>query len=315
MSDNQMITMCNTCNESVRKDTYITHILKLHPEYFWNDIFTPFMNDETKVWDLRSRLQLRDAMNVLELGTSYQVDDELYADFGSKQTFKNPVTANKHIQKHPTKHQTAFCELIKQGLTVENLLELFQWIHYRPVKVINDMPWCLNYCKEEIAKRMQELDDKNTVFMNELYEAREIAKKCKEIMATDEYTEYTKTLSANRTLREDIRVLQSNLSTLTCDLNHYKDFYDASESRNQNNLSEEMNGMSYYEKARKNCETKMKKHEEDCDKKIKQAKEEVVEANAKLEKREKKLKAEIKAYKQEIAMMKLRANQSESDSD
>jgi DNA repair exonuclease SbcCD ATPase subunit len=310
-----MITMCNACNDTVRKDTYITHILKMHPEYFWDDMFKPFMNDETKVWDLRNRAQLKDAINVLELGSSYQIDDELYADFGSKQTFKNPVTANKHIQKHITKHQTAFCELIKQGLTVEKLLELFNWIVYRPVKIINDMPWCQSQIKEGLAKGMKELDDEKKVFMNELYHARAIAKRCNEIMETDEYKAYAKTREENQTLRENIRVLQSNVNTLTCDMNHYKEFYDASESRNQTNLAEEINGMTYYEKARKSYETKMKKHEEDCDKKIKQAREEADEANAKLEKREKKLKAEIKAYKQEIAMMKLRAKQSDSDSD
>ena len=311
MSEHRMNTTCNICNESVRKDSYITHILKNHPNYFWNDIFNPCMDEETKVWDLRSRLQLIDAINVLECDASYQIDDELYADFGSKQTFKNAVTANKHIQKHPTKHKTTFYELIKQGLTEEKMLELLKWIRYRPVKVINDMPWCQNYVKEEVAKRLKELDDKNAVFMNELYHARVVAKKCNEIMVTDEYTVYAKTQAENQKLKEDIRVLQSNVNTLTCDMNHYKEFYDSTESRNQINLAEELTGMSYYEKARKNYEAKMKKHEEECDKKMKQA----VEASEKFDKREKKLKAEIKAYKQEIAMMKIRAKQSDSESD
>jgi hypothetical protein len=322
MSEHSMNTICNTCNESVRKDTYITHILKNHPEYVWNDIFNPFMDEETKVWDLRSRLQLIDAINVLECDSSYQVDDELYADFGSKQTFKNAVTANKHIQKHPSKHKQFFCELIKQGLTEEKLLELLKWIRYRPVKIINDMPWCQNQIKEGLAKGMKELDDEKKVFMNELYHARAVAKKCNEIMETDEYKVYAKTQEENQRLRENIRVLQSNVNTLTCDMNHYKEFYDASESRNQTNLAEEINGMTYYEKARKSYETKMKKHEEDCDKKMKKHEEDydkkmkqAIEATEKFEKREKKLKAEIKAYKQEIAMMKLRAKQSDSDSD
>jgi hypothetical protein len=316
--------MCNTCNETIRKDTYITHILKAHPEYMWNDIFRPFRDEETGVWDLRNRAQLKEAINVLEADGSYELDDEVYADFGSKQTFKNSATATKHIQKHADKHRSAFCQLIKEGLTEKNLLELLKWIAHRPVKVINDMPFCRNHISEEVAKAKQELNEKDRLFMIELYEAKEVAKRCKAIMETDEFTEYEKNKERCQQMKEDIRILQDNLNTVTSDMNHYKSFYDDSERRNKGNLNEEKEAIAYWEKSVKANEQKMKKHEAECDKKIKyaeeiadkkvkQADEDAVYAKEKLEKQIKKLKSDIKAYKQEIQLVKLRAKAKESD--
>ena len=319
-----MTTMCNTCNETIRKDTYITHILKTHPEYIWNDLFRTIRDEETGVWDLRSRTQLREAINILEADGSYELDDELYADFGSKQTFKNSATATKHIQKHADKHRSAFCQLVKEGLTEKNLLELFKWIVHRPVKVINDMPFCRNHINEEVAKAKQELDEKNKVFMKELYEAKEVAKRCKAIMETDEFTEYEKNKERCLQMKEDIRILQSNITTVTNDMNHYKAFYDSTESRNVGHLNEEKGAVAFWEKSVKLNEQKMKKHEAECDKKvkhavenadkkIKKAEEDAEDAKEKLEKQIKKLKSDIKAYKQEIQLVRLRAKAKESD--
>jgi hypothetical protein len=308
-----MTTMCNTCNETIRKDTYITHILKTHPEYIWNDLFRLFRDEETGVWDLRSRTQLREAINILEADGSYELDDELYADFGSKQTFKNSATATKHIQKHADKHRSAFCQLVKEGLTEKNLLELFKWIVHRPVKVINDIAFCRNHINEEVAKAKQELDEKNKVFMKELYEAKEVAKRCKAIMETDEFAEYEKNKERCLQMKEDIRILQSNINTVTTDMNHYKSFYDSAESRNLGRLNEEQGAIEFWEKSVKANEQKMKKHEAECDKKVKKAKQDSEEVTEKLEKQIKKLKSDIKAYKQEIQLVRLRAKAKESD--
>jgi chromosome segregation ATPase len=283
----------------------------MHPEYFWKDIFRPIREDN--VWELNSKCQLREAINVLKLESSYELEDELYADFGSKQTFKNSATATKHIQKHPGKHQDAFLELIKKGLTKENTIELFEWIIHRPVKVIHDK----QAVREEIATYKKQLDanyeEERRKIVNEVYEAKQLQLRFQAILETDEYTEYERMRERYQQLQEDNRTLQSNIKILTSDMDHYKSFYDDMQSRREENLKGEDSAIAYYEKATKSYEQKMKKHEAECDKKVKKAQQDAEEATEKLEKQIKKLKSEVKAYKKEIELTRLRAKAKDSD--
>ena len=304
-----MDTTCSRCNDEIRKDTYIVHIFKNHPTYFWEDIFTFVKDEETNVIELhdRSRLQLKEAYNLLNNESSYELEDELFVDFGSKQAFKTSATAMKHIQKHSKKHQENYIQLLKEGLNVENAKKLMAFILQRKVKVIDD--------QNEVARQVEKLNaEYRKEFLSEMNEMRIYNDKCKQFMERDLVKE-------NECLREEVQHLKKELKDAGNVMRHqdaelygYRTSYANLESVNKSNMINEMTEMSYYEKAKQNCEARMKKHEEECTKKMKKAKEEMEELVEKFEKKEKKLKAEVKAYKQEIQLVKLRAKQ-ESDSD
>jgi hypothetical protein len=148
--------------------------------------------------------------------------------------------------------------------------------------------------------------------MNEM---REYTDKCKKFMERDEVKQIETMEQVISRLRKELADATNVMRHQDAELSGYRTSYVNFESVNKANLIDEMNQMSYYEKAKANCEAKMKKHEEDCDKKIKKAKEEIVELTEKFDKKEKKLKSEIKAYKQEIQLIKIRAKQSDSDSE
>lgn len=305
-----MNTNCDQCNQDVRKDTYISHIIKNHPTYFWNDIFSLARCEETGVLDLqdKSKMQLREAYNVLDSGSSYELEDQLYVDFGSKQTFKSSETAMKHIQKNIEKHRQNYVEMLKEGLNVENVMQLITFLRQRKVKIIDDK----NEVKRQVDKQVAEEKQK---IISELNMCRIERDDCRKFMQRDEVKHI-------QTMEEDIIRLRKELIDANNVMRHqdaelygYRTSIVNMETINRTNLINEMNEMSYYEKAKANCNAKMKKHEEDCDKKIKQAKEEIKELSEKFEKKEKKLKSEIKVYKQEIQLIKLRSKKSDSDSD
>lgn len=304
-----MNTICNLCSQEVRKDTYIVHIIKNHPTYFWKDIFTIAQCEETGVMDIQDKckMQQREAYNVLDSGSSYELEDELFVDFGSKQTFKNSATAMKHIQKHTEKHRENYVEMLKEGLNVDTVKQLISFLRQRKVKVIDD--------QNEVARQVEKLNaEYRKEFLSEMNEMRIYNDKCKQFMERDLVKE-------NECLREEVQHLKKELKDAGNVMRHqdaelygYRTSYANLESVNKSNMINEMTEMSYYEKAKQNCEARMKKHEEECTKKMKKAKEEMEELVEKFEKKEKKLKAEVKAYKQEIQLVKLRAKQ-ESDSD
>jgi hypothetical protein len=305
-----MDTNCNQCNETVRRDTYIVHIIKNHPTFFWEDIFSLAKCEETGVMEIkdRSKMQLREAFNVLDSGSSYELEDELYIDFGSKQTFKSSETAMKHIQKHTEKHKQKYVEMLKEGLTVDTVRQLIAFLRQRKVKVIDD--------PLEVRRQVErQVDERHREFMVELNMARVERDKCRQFMERDEVKQIETMEQEITRLRRELKDANNVMRHQDAELSGYRTSYVNFESVNKANLIDEMNQMSYYEKAKNNCEAKMKKHEEDCDKKIKKAKEEITELTEKFDKKEKKLKSEIKAYKQEIQLIKIRAKKSDSDSD
>jgi DNA repair exonuclease SbcCD ATPase subunit len=305
-----MNTTCDQCNETVRKDTYIVHIIKNHPTFFWDDIFSLVCCQETGAMELkdRSKMQLREAYNVLDSGSSYELEHEVYVDFGSKQTFKNSETALKHIQKNTEKHKQKYVDMLKEGLNVDNVKQLITFLRQRKVKVIDDA--------SEIKRQVErQLAEEKLKYAREMNEMREYTDKCKKFMERDEVKQIETMEQIISRLRKELADATNVMRHQDAELYGYRTSYANLESVNKTNMINEMNQMSYYEKAKANCEAKMKKHEEDCDKKIKKAKEEIVELTEKFDKKEKKLKSEIKAYKQEIQLVKLRAKQSDSDSE
>jgi len=304
---------CFVCKQTVRKDTLITH-MNLHPEYIWRDMFRPFMN-ENGVYGLHSKTSLREAINVLESSSSYELDEDLYADFGSKQTFKSSATATKHIQKDPARHREKFVEMIKAGLNEQNLLGLLKWI----VHIRGDA----EEIRKNTAIRRKELEAEYEVkekrfteqFSEELREARRLTTRFKALMETDEFVEYQETRKLNSALREENRILKANIQAVTNDMLTYKPFYDNAESFNKSRLDTEQVEISYWEKARQDYEKKTKKYETDCEKKIRKAQQEAEEATEKIEKKLRKAKDEIKALKQELLTSALRAKAKASDSD
>lgn len=315
-----MNTICNLCNQEVRKDTYIVHIIKNHPTFFWNEIFTLARCEETGVLEIqdKSKMQQREAYNVLDNDAPYELEDELFVDFGSKQTFKNSATALKHIQKHTEKHKENYVEMLKEGLNVDTVKELITFLRQRKVKVINDQ----NEVNRQVQKQVTEYKQQ---FIVELNEMRIQHDKNKQYMERDEVKEIERLQEEVQHLKKEVKDANNIMRHQDSELYGYRTSYAKLESVNKANLINDMAEMSYYEKAKQNCETRMKKHEEECDKKMKKAREEITELTnkfekkleeekEKFEKKEKKLKAEVKAYKQEIQLVKLRAKQ-ESDSD
>jgi hypothetical protein len=305
-----MDTTCSRCNDEIRKDTYIVHIFKNHPTYFWEDIFTFVKDEETNVIELhdRSRLQLKEAYNLLNNESSYELEDELFVDFGSKQAFKTSATAMKHIQKHSKKHQENYIQLLKEGLNVDTVKKLLAFILQRKVKIIDDQNEVIRQVQKQTAEYKKE-------FLSELNEMRTYNDKCKQFMERDEVKELERIQEELHQLKKELKDANNVMRHQDAELYGYRTSYAKLESVNEASMIKEMSEMSYYEKAKLNCEAKMKKHEEECNKKIKKAKEEMDEVTEKFEKKEKKLKAEVKAYKQEIQLVKLRAKQSDSDSD
>jgi hypothetical protein len=277
-------------------------------------MFRPFMN-ENGVYGLHSKTSLREAINVLESSSSYELDEDLYADFGSKQTFKSSATATKHIQKDPARHREKFVEMIKAGLNEQNLLGLLKWI----VHIRGDA----EEIRKNTAIRRKELEAEYEVkekrfteqFSEELREARRLTTRFKALMETDEFVEYQETRKLNSALREENRILKANIQAVTNDMLTYKPFYDNAESFNKSRLDTEQVEISYWEKARQDYEKKTKKYETDCEKKIRKAQQEAEEATEKIEKKLRKAKDEIKALKQELLTSKLRAKAKASDSD
>jgi DNA repair exonuclease SbcCD ATPase subunit len=314
-------TPCNQCKEILRKETLLTHIIKNHPTFFWNDIFTLARCEETGALEIQDKckMQMREAYGVLDNDAPYELEDELFVDFGSKQTFKNSATALKHIQKHTEKHKENYVEMLKEGLNVDTVKQLLSFMRQRKVKFINDQ----NEVDRQVEKQVAEEKKK---IIGELNMAIIERDKCRQFMERDEVKELERMREELYQSKKELRDANNVMRHQDAELFGFRTSYANLESINKTNMTDEMTQLSYYEKAKANCEAKMKKHEEECDKKIKKAKEEIMELTnkyekkleeekEKFEKKEKKLKAEVKAYKQEIQLVKLRAKQSDSDSD
>lgn len=286
----------------------------MHPEYIWKDIFRPVV-DEKGAYDLLSRPSLHEAINVLESDSSYELDDELYADFASKQTFKSSATATKHIQKNPARHREKFVEMVKAGLDEKNMLQLLKFIAHKPTPDYVQVRKNIEIKRAELEAEYQA---RRKQFSEELHEADLLRRRFRAIMETDEFKQYQETRTRNSKLEEENRILRDNDRVLREQVATYKPFYDNLESYNKNRLDNEEREMGYWEKAKIECEKKTKKHEIDCEKKIRKAQQDAEEAVEKIEKKLRKAKDEIKALKQEVITSKLRAKakaKSDSDSD
>jgi len=311
MTDHRSTT-CSSCNVEIRKESYITHIMNTHQGHFWDEILCFYNEKDTGLHDLRSRHHLKDAISVLQDNSPYELDDELYVDFGDKGTYKNSHTATKHIMKHPDKHKANFVELIRQSLSEERLLTLFKWIIAKPIKVIQDE----NYVKEKLAKGYQEIERKNEAFHKELEAARIQVEQIMRFKETNAYKDAVKLNETQYQLSAENRELRQQINTLKSEISEYENSYLGMEAKNYNTMTREIEELSYWEKAKKNLEAKVKKHEEECDKKVKRAVEEFETYKEKAEKKEKKFKIEIKAYKQELERAKAKKElSSDSDSD
>ena len=327
-----MMIECSNCDEHVRKDTYITHIAKNHPGYFWEEVFTPFTNTETGEFGLRTTLKLKDAISVLDEGSSYELEDELFIDFAEKTGYTKSHTAMTHIRKHVTKHQENFLEVIKEGLTVPKMVQLLKYIVARPVKLIHDK----QAVNEAIAKGLNDLEVKNVAFHKELAHAREEMEKIRVFKESDAYKDAVKLNHEMYKVSVETYELRNQISRLKNELSAYENCYSTSEARNQKTLSHEMEEISYWEKARKqleakvkkieeNCDNKVKGVREECDKKVKKAIEDLETAKEKAEKKERKLKDQVKAGQLELKLVTARAkakyldkggeDSSDSDSD
>jgi chromosome segregation ATPase len=253
----------------------------------------------------------------LTLDAPYEVDDEIFCDFGDKMTYKQSVTASKHILRHTAKHKQNFYEAL--NLTPEKLAKLFAFIVKKPIKIINDE----NVVREKIAEYKKELSSKYSdyEFLKENYD------KYNEVILTDEYKLISKLKSDISDLHYDLREQGMKVKSLEAENQYYKKLNEPDETTNYNNLEKELSLMESYDKFKKDLEKKNKKIEEDCERRIKKdqedfekrmkkAQEDFEKKERAFEKKEKKLKSEIKAMKHEMEMSKLKhSSDSDSDSD
>lgn len=303
-SDHQMV-QCSTCDIRIRKESYINHILKEHQEHFWNEIVCLF-EDEHGATALRTKAHMQDAINALTLDSSYEIDDEIFADFGDKTTYKQSVSASKHILRHTAKHKQNFYEAL--NLTPEKLAKLFAFMIKKPVKVITDQA----YCKEIIDKALKEQTD---LFVKKHYELSERYSKIQQEIESDDYKDFSRLKRVNKELEDQLQQQSKTLRELSKDHEYYKALVEPDEEKNYSNLQQELTLIEQYDKFKKDLERKNKKIEEDCDKKLKKFQEDTEKKDKAFEKTIKKLKSEVQAYKHELKMSKLSSNDSGSDSD
>jgi hypothetical protein len=294
MAESTMHVNCNACDDDVRKDTYIVHIIKNHPEFFWRDVFTLF-KDEHDTLQNRRITQMKDAISVLDTGCSYELDDELYVDFGDKRTYKKPETATGHALKHTEKHINNFVDLLKMGLTRQTLRELFAFIVSKPTKVINDEQAVKDRTAKGIAEEMKKYDIAELQRINTLYEY---------YMASEEKCDKEQLQKTVYDLTNQNTELTAKLNTVIRELNCYRQAENDRESSSYGKLQEEVEAFSSYEKAKKNCEDRVKKIEAECEKKLKKAKQDteatLEKAEAECDKKMKKVREEHNAIVEKL---------------
>jgi len=309
---------CNTCDQEMRTESLLSHIINNHPTYFWDDIFSFQTVDGVMELRINSKYQLKEAFSLLDSNSPYKVDDDIFTDFGGNKSYKKSETAMNHIQKHSDKHVHKYIDALKQGLNSDNLKQLLQFIMNKPVKVIED--------EKEVQRRVRdEMANEKAKFENEMSALRIENHKAQYFMGRDEVKMIEEQKKYIERLLKENAELRNNNYKLNEKLSEYNTIYIESQKEMRESLKKESEELSWYEKLKKqltlenkklqdNCDTKLKKMEEDNDKKIKKIKEQMTEQTEKYDKKEIKYKKEIKKLQHEIKALKLRSKSDSSDS-
>ena len=163
-------TNCANCKEEVRRESLLSHIKVNHPCYIWDHVFCTVNEHNPNDFTLRSRVNIRNAIRILQdERVPYELDEEVYVDFGYTTTFSKDKTAVKHILDHPLKHKLGMYQLLKDGLTEEKLLALLIWINKRPTQIIMDQKLIDAECSKVNEKLKNAMDE--YILLTEQHEA------------------------------------------------------------------------------------------------------------------------------------------------
>jgi hypothetical protein len=300
-----MDVQCTTCKEIVRKDTLLSHIKKQHPSYLWDNVFCTYQSIDPCCHDLRTTRNIRTAVNILEdERIPYELDEGIYADFGSNATYSTDKTAIKHITEHPTKHRDTFLELLKEGLTNEKMIQLLKWMTTKPTKVIMDktlearMKAELKDQVDSATERIEILKDQYNRLQRQYDTLREGEEQQEIQRLKHQVSEYA----------GEHRKLASMYKELQYELKQYKPTDAEIEAKNKTSLMNEQKDWDVYEKWRDDIQKK-------AEKATVTHKKEIEKLNAVYEKKESKYKKEIKALKHQVKVLKVKVSKPDSDSD
>lgn len=269
---------CDECNENMRRECFLTHKKKEHPESFFKELFTFQDNQECTV---KYPARVRDAIHILSGDiVPYDCGDDNYLDFGGGGVAKDKTTISK-IKEHPLKHRQKYFELIKEGLTADNLLSLLQVIIKKPSIIYKD--------EAEITKQRKINDHlQNQLKETEQHYNDEIRKLN---MTDDKLT--IETLQINLIKKSnELEKLQYKIGELSRELKHYQEEDEYRMEQNQSKFINDVKEESYVDQMRRIYDKETAKLKKDLEK----AKESQKEME-KLKKKNKHLKTHIKLLK------------------
>jgi hypothetical protein len=300
-----MDVQCTACKENVRKDTLLSHIKKNHPSYLWDNIFCTYSAVDPNDFTLRTKRNVRTAINILEdARIPYELDEDIHADFGSNTTYSTDKTAIKHILDHPMKHKENFLELLKDGLTTEKMIALLTWVMGKPTQIIMD--------DRIIASMKRDMEEKERAFQDKMEEMsdsqRHLQKMYDSLREGEEQQQIQQLKQQVYDYASENRKLATICKELTNTVRSYQPDDAEIESKNRTNLMTEQKEWDVYEKMRDDLQKKGEKA-------ATTHKKEVEKLTSSYEKKESKYKKEIKALKHQIKTLKLKIATPDSDSD
>lgn len=281
------VVKCYECNQELRRDCLFTHIKKEHPDYFYKELFA-FQNDSE--CSLKSPTRVRDAIHILSGEIiPYDMGDDDCIDFGSGKLYKDKTAVTK-IGEHPLKHRQKYYESIMEGMTIENLILLFQVLLKKPSIIYKDEAVIEKYKKtnESLQKELKET-------------THELNSKIRELYMSDDKQEIEELTIRNIKLTNEIDNMRFKMNEMASELKHYRDEEEYRMEQNQSRFIEDMKQDSYVDQSRKWF-----------DKEIAKMKKELQAEKDKVKSLEK-IKKKNKSLKKYIDMLKRKGDSDDSD--
>lgn len=317
-----MSISCDECHEIVRKDCFLTHITKNHQGYLWNQIFKPNpYNEQGEFTGLKYKIPMMEVRDILNGNDRPLViegeNDTFYMDFGGKAVYNKDLTAVKHIQDHPLKHMQNLFEYLKEDLTADILIKLFTCITAKTAGQTDAY-------KARAVKK--EFDEYKYATTGQLERLQLIEKKYNELATSDSNKVIEDLKKQLMTSYVKSQELQSKLNSTMSEMYDLQGQIDARYLRNREDGERMDEDLKLCDQIRKEYDMKLakerngldarlKKAKEDYERDIKKETEKYEKDIEKWEKKERKFKKEIKAYKHQLELKKLRESDSDSDSE
>jgi hypothetical protein len=158
MSSVHCYAECPACAELVRKESYVTHIRKTHQNFFWDEMVSYNADGSMK-----NKLLIKDFLEAMSgLAKPYWAGQEpgadepkdLYVDFGNNTLYCKDLTAIKHIQEHPDKHQEKWLECVLEGLDKDRFVKLMEYVIRKPEVKVRDQE-LINKIQQDANKEVE----------------------------------------------------------------------------------------------------------------------------------------------------------------